>query len=220
MAIEKGNIELQFNAIAPVARGLWHAAWEKLSEAAAGVKQMEKAKDRIEYEAGWTRLVDSLEEFWTRFFDEGKNKFPSFQPWAGAFDAKRTADPLLRYLFQARHQSQHGRIALEWEPGKVQIGGGEFFGTIKDLRISADGTFEVDVNPTVGSDAKFKVVHDPGKARLPVVANRKFRQSYNPPHSHLDKPIADASPINIGRVGVAFYDNLLHQAFEKFAKVP
>lgn len=220
MAIEKGNVELQPGAIATVARGLWHAAWEKLSEAVAGIKHMEAAKDRIEYEAGWTRLVDSLEEFWTRFFDEGKSNFPSFQPWAGTIDAKRTADPLLAYLYQARHQSQHGRIALEWEPGKVQIGGGEFFGTIRDLRISANGAFEADVNPTAGSDAKFKVVHDPGKARLPVVTNKKFKQSFDPPQSHLDKPIADASPINIGQLGFAFYDDVLRQAFEKFAKAP
>lgn len=48
---------------------------------------MEDAKDRIQYEGGWTRLVDSLEEFWTRFFDEGKNTFSAFQPWAGAIAA-------------------------------------------------------------------------------------------------------------------------------------
>ena len=217
MAIEKGNIELLPGAIAPVARGLWHVACEKLSEAAAGVKHMEEAKNRIEYEAGWTRLVDSLEEFWTRFFDEGKSKFSSFQPWAGAIARKRTADPLLTYLFQARHQSQHGRIALEWDRGKVEIGGGEFFGTIKDLRIAAEGAFEADVNPTAGSGAKFKVILNPGNARLPVVFNKKFKQSYDPPRSHLDKPIADASPITVGRLGVAFYDDLLRQAFEKFA---
>ena len=48
---------------------------------------MEDAKDRIQYEGGWTRLVDSLEEFWTRFFDDGKNTFSAFQPWAGAIVA-------------------------------------------------------------------------------------------------------------------------------------
>lgn len=33
MAIEKGRVELQPGAIAPIERGLWHAALEKLQEA-------------------------------------------------------------------------------------------------------------------------------------------------------------------------------------------
>ena len=218
MAIEKGNVELKSGAIAPAARGLWHAAWEKLNEAASAVKQMERARDRIEYEAGWTRLVDSLEEFWTRFLDEGRSKFSAFQPWAGVIDAKRTEDPLLAYLHQARHQSQHGRIALDWEPGNLHVGGGEFFGTVKDLRIFTSGAFEADITSTVGSAAKFKVIHDPGKARLPTVFNKRYKQSFNPPEGHLDNPIAGASPINIGRLGIAFYEDVLRQAFEKFEK--
>ena len=220
MAIEKGNVELQSGAITPVTRGLWHAAGEKLSEATAGMMKMEGAKDRIEYEAGWTCLVDSLEEFWTRFFDEGKRKFPSFQPWAGAIDAKRKKDPLLAYLYQARHQSQHGCIALEWEAGQIHVGGGEFSGNIKGMQIFADGTFEVDVTPTHGSDAKFKVVHDPGNARLPIVLNKKHKESFGPPSTHLNNPIADVSPISVGWLGIEFYDDILRQAFAKFGNVP
>jgi hypothetical protein len=220
VAIEKGKIELQPGAIAPIERGLWHAAWEKLQEAAAGVKQMEDAKDRIQYEGGWTRLVDSLEEFWTRFFDEGKNTFSAFQPWAGAIDAKRKGDPLLAYLYQSRHQSQHGRIALEWESGTISVGGGEFFGTVRDLKIFTDGTFQADVNATPGSDARFKTLHDPGKARLPSIVNKKHNQAFQPPSAHLDRSITDLSPINVGRLGIAFYEDVLRQGFVKFGKAP
>jgi hypothetical protein len=218
VAIEKGKVELQPGAIAPVQRGLWHAAWEKLQEATAGVTHMEDARDRIQYENGWTRLVDSLEEFWTRFFDEGKDTFPSFQPWAGAIDAKRKADPLLAYLYQARHQSQHGQIALEWEAGKICVGGNEFFGTARDLKIFPNGTFQVDVNKTPGSDARFQTIHDPGKARLPAIVNRKHKQTFQPPSMHLDGSIADLSPINMGKLGLSFYEDVLRQGLEKFGK--
>ena len=220
MAIEKGKVELQPGAIAPVERGLWHAASEKLRKAAAGIKQMKDAKDRIEYENGWTRLVDSLEEFWTRFFDEGKSTFSSFPPWAGAIDAKRKGDQLLTYLYQARHQSQHGRIALEWEVGRIHIGSGEFSGTVRDLKIFSDGSFQADVNKTPGSEAKFQTIHDPGKARLPTIQNKKHNQTFPPPSAHLEHSIDAPSPIDVGRLGVAFYEDVLRLGLEKFGKAP
>jgi hypothetical protein len=218
MATIKGNVEIQLGAIAHVERGLWHAATEKLDEAVDGVRQMEGAENRIEYEAGWTRLVDSLEEFWARLYDEGSSTFTSFQPWAGAVDATRKADPLLAYLYQARHQSQHGRIALEWEPGMIQIGGGEFCGTIGDLQIYPNGSFEADVNPISSFAAEFKLVYAPGKVRLPTVINKKFKQTFDPPSAHLNKPIMDTSPTGIGWLAIEFYTNVLRQAFEKFKK--
>ncbi len=220
VAIEKGKVEVQPGAIAPAQRGLWHAAWEKLQEAASGVKQMDDAKNRIQYENGWTRLVDSLEEFWTRFFDEGKNTFPSFQPWAGAIDAKRKGDQLLAYLYQARHQSQHGRIALEWEAGKISVGGDQFFGTVRDLKIFPDGTFQADVNKTPGSGARFQTIHDPGKARLPAIVNKKHNQTFQTPSMHLDSPIADLAPSNVGRLALSFYEDVLRQGLEKFGTAP
>src|SRR5687768_17498609 len=119
MAKTQGTV--QQVGIQPVRRGVWHAAWEKLQEAETAIRRMQDASDRIEYEGGWTQFVDSLEEFWTRFFDEGKQSFTRFQPWAGAFDAERRRDDLLRYLYQARHQSQHGRISLEWGEGRFVI---------------------------------------------------------------------------------------------------
>jgi hypothetical protein len=218
MTIERGKVELSAGAIAPVSRGLWHAAYKKLAEAAASITQMQQAKNRVEFEAGWTRLVDSLGVFWTRFFDEGKNKFSSFQPWAGEIDAQRKQDPLLTYLYQARHQSQHGLIALEWAEGKVQIGGGEFFGTVKNLRISPSGAFEADITSSAGSDAKFKVVYDPGDASLPTVINKRHNQTFPPPTLHQGKSIAGITPVDAGQLGIRFYDDILRKSLEKFGK--
>jgi hypothetical protein len=220
MAIERGRVELTPGAITPVSRGLWHAAGEKFAEAKKGVEQMRQAKDRIEYEAGWTRFVDSLEEFWARFFDEGKATFSSFQPWAGAIDAERKKDPLLSYIYQARHQSQHGRIILAWEEGSIQVGGGEYFGTVKDLKISGDGTFVADVKSTSGSKGKFNVSHEPGNPRLPAVLNKKYGQEFQPPSSHLGQSLRDTSPMHAANLALEFYEKKFRQAFEKFTLAP
>lgn len=220
MAIEKGKVELLAGAIVPLERGLWHAAWEKLQEAATGIEQMENANNRIEYENGWTRMVDSLEEFWARFFDEGRGTFSSFQPWAGAIDAKRKGDELLAYLYQARHQSQHGRLSLEWGDGEIETGGGEFFGTIRNFKLFSDGTFEADVNKAPGSGASLRTIHEPGKARLPPIENKKHKQLFRPPAEHLGNLIEMPSPINVGRLGVLFYEDVLRKGYEKFGKAP
>ncbi len=209
------RIEIAPGALAPTARQLWSAAIEKLHEAELGLSQMLNAKNRIEFEQGWTRSIDCIEEFWTRFFDEGKNSFSNFQPWAGSFDSERKNDQLLQYLYQARHQSQHGRIALEWEEGQLQIAPG-FSGHLRGLKIFPDGTFELDATPVHPSVRDATVVFSGGNARLPVVNNRKCKQLFNPPKEHRGVPLDDLSPTHVTRLGLKYYVNILNKAFEKF----
>ena len=211
------QIDLHPDAIAPVVRGLWHAAAEKLDEAQAGTKQMETARDRIAYENGWVRFVESLEEFWVRFFDEGKSNFGPFQPWAGTIDAQRKADELLNYLVQSRHQTQHGRISLKWTEPKLHIAPG-FNGHIQNLRIFPDGTFEIGATPTPGSSVEAAVTYNPGDAELPEIYNAKWKQVFAPPKSHAGQPIADSTPLTAARLALAHYTAVLEQAFAKFGK--
>ena len=93
-------VELERGAIHPQSHGLWGRAKEKLLEAQHGLDQMHQAKTRVGYEAGWTRFVDSLEEFWVRFYQEGQKSFSDFQPWAGRIEADRKRDELLQYFYQ------------------------------------------------------------------------------------------------------------------------
>lgn len=209
------KIEIAPGAIAPTARHLWSAATEKLHEAELGLSQMLNAKDRIEFEQGWTRSIDCIEEFWTRFFHEGRNSFSNFQPWAGAIDAERKNDHLLQYLYQARHQSQHGRIALEWDEGLLQIAPG-FNGQLRGLKIFPDGTFELDSTPAHPSVREAHVVFSGGNARLPVIHNRKHKQLFNPPKEHRGVPLHDLSPIHVIRLGLEYYVSIVNVAVKKF----
>ena len=209
------KIEISPGTLAPVVRQLWSAALEKLHEAELGLSQMMNARDRIEFEQGWTRSIDCLEEFWTRFFDEGKNTFSRFRPWAGAIDKGRTKDQLLQYLHQARHQSQHGRIPLEWEEGKLQIAQG-FNGHLRGLRIFPDGTFELDATPTHPSVDEASVVFSGGDAKLPVINNSKEKRIFNPPQEHLGEPLNNLLPTHVISLGLEYYVKILNQAIEKF----
>jgi hypothetical protein len=213
------KIEIAPGALAPIGRQLWAAATEKLQEADSGLLQMTNAKDSIEFEQGWIRSVDCLEQFWTRFFDEGKNQFTNFQPWACAIDAQRKSDPLLHYLYQARHQSQHGRISLEWEEERLQIAPG-FNGHIRGLQIFSDGTFNLDAVPAHPSVREAAVVFSGGDARLPIINNRKHKQLFNPPKEHRGMALHGLSPMEAIRLGIEYYVTILNQAFEKFCPKP
>lgn len=220
MPTERGKVQIKPGAIAPVTRGLWHAAAEKLDEAARGISEMEAATDRIQFEAGWTRFIDSLQEFWTRFFDEGKTNFPAFHGWAGNVTQRINSDSLLKYLVIARHQSQHGRLSLGWAEGAIQIGGDDFFGTVGDVKIWSDGSFEADVNLTPGSKTPFRPTFAPGAPFLPVIVNRppgRAEERYDPPTMHLDRQLSDSSPVAVARLGWEFYRGVLAAALAKFA---
>tara|TARA_R110000850_G_scaffold277061_1_gene421961 strand:+ start:4885 stop:5532 length:648 start_codon:yes stop_codon:yes gene_type:complete len=207
--------DLEKGAIRPIKRGLWTAAAEKLSEAETAILSMEKAEHRAGYENAWTRFVDSLEGFWVRFYDEGKAQFSSFQPWAGKVEAVRKSEDLLQYLIQARHQSQHGRIPMDWEQGKLLIAPG-FNGHIKSLQTYADGTYEIDAKPLHDGLPEAKVVHSPGKPLLPTIVNKRFNQTFAPPERFDGQVISNRSPTGIARTALDFYLDVLKRALEQF----
>lgn len=209
------RIELEKGGILPVTRGLWSSAAEKLREAEGAVVAMRGATNRIDYEAGWTCFVDSIGEFWTRFFDEGKVTFTDFQPWAGSIVSKRKTDELLTYLYQARHQSQHGRIAIQWAEQKLLIAP-TFNGHIRGLKIYPDGTYDIDATPLAPSLPDATIVHSPGAPILPLIENKKHGQTFPVPKAFEGSPLQDASPVGVASVGLDYYRKVLEEAYAKF----
>ena len=213
------KIELAPNSLAPASRPLWSAAVERLQEAKAGLRHMQAATDQVSFECGWIRAIDSLEEFWTSFFEEGKQKFSTFQPWAGQlFVAERNKDELLKYLCQARHQSQHGNACLDWEEGQLLIAPG-FNGHIKSLAIFQDRTFEMDSASAPGSSDKAALTFAGGSARLPKIVNKKYGNSFDPPEGHMGKSYPAMSPMFAIELALKFYVAAMNAALDKFGKV-
>lgn len=213
--MERRPMDIKKGAIRPVKRLTWAEACEKLDEAQVGITQMRNAEDRAQYENGWTRFVDSLEEFWTRFYAEGITLSTKFQPWAGAVEAERKNDPLLAYLYQARHQSQHGRMSLTWEEGRVNIAPG-FHGIIKRFGAFPDGTFMIDAEQIDPNCRPATLEYDPGNARLPTIENRRHKQSFPAPTSFQGKPLAFRSPAGCAELALAYYRGVLEEAKKRF----
>lgn len=212
-----GRLAPEDGSIFPNQHAPWGRAYEKLAEAESGIVYMQRAKDHIGYEAGWTRFVDSIEEAWARFYSEGIQNHRKFSGWISKFNKTRQNDELLRYITQARHQSQHGVIALAWSPSSgISVGQG-FAGTISELKVYNDGSFDAEAQATPSSPKQFAVHFDPGKAKLPTVENKKFKQTFPPPAEHLGKSISGAGPLDASEQTLAFYRAVFDAAKAEFA---
>ena len=213
-----GQVSLAPSSIAPVKSDIWLSAGLRLTEAQQGLIQMRDAQNQIDYRQGWTRFVDSIEEFWTNLYATGKSKFKTFQPWLGRFERQRSDDQLLSYLKHARHQSQHGGISLRWGDGHIEVGGPQYSGTIRNLAILPTGTFAVDVGPQQGS-GPFQLIHHPPKPVLAPILDARSKREYLPPTEHLGRPILDASPHAIALLALRYYEDLFRAARDNFQQV-
>jgi hypothetical protein len=201
----RGNITPEEGSVFPNQHAPWGREYDKVAEAESGITYMRRAKHRVGYEAGWTRFVDSIEEAWARFYAEGIQNHRKFRGWISKHNKTRQKDELLCYITQARHQSQHGIIALAWSPGSgISVGQG-FAGAMSELKIYSDGSFEAEAQAAPSSPKPFAVYFDPGKATLPTVENKKFKQTFPPPTTHLGKSIAGIGPIEASEQTLLFY---------------
>jgi hypothetical protein len=211
----KGHIEVAPGSLKPTIPHTWEMAEAKLNEAEHGILEMTSAHTRTEFTQGWIRFVDSIEEAFTRIYRDGCSKFSAFQPWIGVFDAERKSDELLSYIYQARHQSQHGGLELDWEDPSIQLAVG-FNGTIKSLRILPDGTFEADATPLPGAPESFRILYFTGKARLRDIENRKHKQRFPAPTTHLGNSLGGISPVIAANTCLAYYHSIIRKAKDKF----
>lgn len=117
MKRHKGKVQPSKGGPAPTRHTKWQRSQEKISLAKAAAHRMSGAKDRVTYEREWNEFVDALEEAWNRFYEEGKQLSSKFPPWAGKYIKIRKKDPLLSYLINARHKSQHALLSMDWEQG-------------------------------------------------------------------------------------------------------
>ena len=192
-------------------------AARKLIEAEAAISKMRLADDRVTFESGWCDFVDSLQEFWVRFLHEGEMVSSRFRPWVGRIERERKRDPLLNYLYQARHQSQHGMLPVDWGTSRLVFGRG-FSGRLYGLRTFADGTYEAKAESLSHPEQPFPVEYDFGDPQLPTIENTRYVQRFPPPREHLGVPLPDASPVNAALVAFGYYRSVLASAQDRFGQ--
>jgi hypothetical protein len=219
-AIISGVIPPSEDSFFPTGHGPFGRAIEKLREAEQGIAEMMVANDRVSYEAGWTRFIDSIEEFWTRFRTEGRALSEGFDGWVGnqLFEGTRKTDPLLRYIRRFRNQSQHAGAALGWSDATSLAMGQGFRGCISSLVVLSNRTFVADAEPAASSKKQSPVSADYGKPHLPSFHDALNTEQIIPPDSHLGSSLGTVLPHEAAALAHIYYKNCLCDAEKRFVK--
>jgi hypothetical protein len=193
-------------------------------------KAITKARSRLRIaEKALAELADcqnyeSFTDIWYTFLvaakgvyiclEQGAKSSPQSRQWYGSKKQERKNDPLLQYLFQARNDDEHGiEPVTNFVPGRIGIGVSKpdssrdmIFGGIK----FRDGVLTIE--DAVAHDGKpIYVEHEPPHARLSPVASRG-NVVYQPPKSHLGKPLESDLPVTVGQAAFAYLSSLVDDA--------
>ena len=213
-----GRIITSSSSILPGDHESWPIARVKTKEAKSGLAMMRCAATRPEFIDGWIKCVDSLQEAWVSFEHEGNSLGSSFKGWFGQSKKSRKKDPLLRYMYEARNQSQHGHVVIEWAESHLNIAP-NFTGTIKSLRVSVDSSYVFDAEPAYsGNPPSLELVH--GLPQLPTITNKKTGNSYAPPKMHLGQPINTGCPATVASMAITYQEDVFEAAFSRFSDRP
>lgn len=186
--------------------------WEQLRKAESYIEKMTTASSLNEYEEYWKEFLHNLERSWNKLTSHLKRS-PKYQGWIerGKTERLRRQDQLLSYLVNARGAEEHSVADIS----KQQSGGigiNPAFGNslhLNKLEIN-NGQIQID------SDQPIRIDFIPGKVELLSVENRG--RTYNIPSQHMGSDIKTNDPVEIAKIGVAFYKAYFEKAESHFVK--
>ena len=184
----------------------------ELRAAENAIHKMEAASSVVEFEEEWRDFLGCLEKVWNKTERCCEVVRSQFQPWQGTYTRLRRKDMLVRYLKQARDADNHSiQEVIEYTPPSRQIivGGSTdgkstaFYGlVVAGDKVLYEGTTPIHIKTTA--------------ERVVAVRVKNNGEWHNPPTSHLGKPVPDAHPLTIAKLGLEFYQNFLEEVEAKF----
>ena len=181
----------------------------ELRAALRAIEAMNSSDSMDQFESEWREFLTCLEKVWTKVERTCQPHRDAFQPWQGQFQALRKKDMLLRYLKQARDADNHSiQDMTKIKPGETTF---NFVnptgGYIHHLEIRNGNVVTYQGDPMV------QTTTPPHPVAVPVQNNGIW---FNPPTSHLGKPVLNLHPVTLAELGIAFYSNFVDQVEKKF----
>ena len=183
----------------------------ELRAAARAMNSMRHAKSLDEFEAEWRTFLACLEKAWTKLERSCQSVRNRFEPWQGEYHRLRKKDMLLRYLKNARDADNHSiQEVTKIEPASRNIRfASPHGGQIKHLEIHGDKIEAYEGDPLIMEDLP---------PRLIAVPVKNHGEWFNPPTSHLGKPVSSGHPVALAELGLQFYGELVDEAEQRFFK--
>lgn len=168
--------------------------------------------DSIEFQTHWLDFLVQWKGTYTKVQRAAKET-PQEVQWFGDVNRERRNDALLRYLFEARNDGEHGI-----DPSAVHMGPGFSFtthGRVLQIRTHADGTLYLgpDGKPVALDDGK-EVEHidvEPAESYLVEVKEYDGKRMVPPPTSHLGNPM-EPKPRIAAQLGLKWLRSLVATA--------
>lgn len=181
----------------------------ELNAAARAINSMNSAGDFETFELEWREFLSCLEKVWIKTERACQQQRARFQPWQGRYQMLRKKDALLRYLKQARDADNHSIQELTQDnPGSLVVKSKDSNGNfIENLEITQENFNQHDI------DKLFMVITSPHVIALPV---KNHGEWFNPPKSHLNKPVEDDHPATLAALGFEFYSAFLADVEAEF----
>lgn len=185
-----------------------------LQQAAGRLKLAERAvnsllaagEDPIEFQIHWLDFLVQWKGAYTKVQQAAKDS-PQELQWFGEVTKERKADPLLRYLFEARNDGEHGtdQAARHVGPGFTMRATEDI--TSLRLQFSADGSPPLALGPDGKVVAEF-VELSPAESYLIEVTEFDGKKKVPPPTAHLGSPM-EPKPLVAAGLGLSWLQSLI-----------
>jgi hypothetical protein len=162
------------------------------------------------FEVAWRDFLGAIEKSWVKV-ERLCQSTSGFPQWQRRFKTLRLADPLLRYVYHARHVDQHTVAEIvALTPGQSVITMSQP-GTLYIAELVVEGGL---IKSYRGSQPLRQTI-TPARANLLPVTNRGAK--YDVPTEHLGAALPDSSPVAVGMAALKFYAAYLTEAQAHFA---
>jgi hypothetical protein len=187
------------------------ASERELVSASKAVDRMKAAENLEEFEDEWRIFLGAIEKCWVKAERACQPHRNKFQPWQGKYKKERKSDPLLKYLYHARHSDQHSvQEMLEPKPASRTIGIG---GPGKSVYIDRLTIENGQITEYVGSEPLI-VTDYPNRVELVSVLSSK--RWYRPPIKHKNIEIGWPAPITVAQLGLGYYLRFIEDVKAEF----
>jgi len=185
-------------------------AKKELTKSQRAIAAMAGAPDSSTFESAWQEFLNAIHRTWIKAELAGKPLRHVFVEWQRKYRELRDSDPLLQYLAQARHASEHtlqrvipeqavpGTIKIEAPPGRDHFTIHAMTGGPQGFKYQGSGVLE------------FK----PAGFDLLTFKNRGVE--YAPPTSHRGTDIVGIRALQAAQLAAQFYAEVVEEAAKAF----
>lgn len=173
------------------------------------IRELQTTSDFEGFRDVWSQFLTAAKGIYT-VLEQGAKASPQSQTWFASKTAERKGDELLKYVFHARNDDEHGLGAIaEEQPGSLGIGKNKA-GFSNAIRINGEiGPGKV-LNVTSMDGKPILVEHRPRRPMLLPVRDRGV--IYPLPKVHLGDEVDGAAPVPVAMCMAAYLQAMVAEA--------